>query len=160
MAAKNELMKLNSGDISLLLHSELPSVIEMPFGRLLFLGTINVAGIQYRENIDTILAGLDIGDVLTMVREPHNEYDKRAIALCDASDNLVGYVPRGNGQVLANLMDAGKSLIAVLSKVEYDVELLEKALEHLESVKDEDNRYSGFWYYPNDMVKVNIFMED
>ena len=159
MYSKNELMKLNSNDISVLLHSSEGSVLDMPFGRLIFLASVRIAGIQYTNDIDTILAELEVGDIMTLVREPANEHDSKAIAVYDRFDNRVGYVPRTSNEVLSHLMDAGKSMFAVLSRLSYDAEILEKALDNTYTVKEQYNP-DNFYYWPWNMMQIHIFMED
>ncbi len=159
MPSKYELMKFNSDDLSLLLHSSEGSVLEMPFGRLLFLASVRLNGIQYTNDIDTILAELEVGDILTLVREPDNVRDSNAISVHDRFGNHVGWVPRSSNEVLAHLLDAGKSIFAVLSRLSYNAEIFEKALNNTYTVKEQDDP-DNFDYWPWNMMQMHIFMED
>lgn len=49
---------------------------------------------------------LQVGQALTLEREPSNAYDSNAIkVLCD--EHFIGYVPKTSNAVLAALMDQG-----------------------------------------------------
>ena len=73
-----------------------------------------VAGFQYYEG-ERIWSSLNIGDPLTLVREPADPYDDKAVAVY-RQDNKIGYIPRKDNAVIANLMDQGRALRATLSK--------------------------------------------
>ena len=81
--------------------------------------TLNVAGLYYAEDIDEIFPKLEKGDKLNLFREPHNKYDKYAI-LVKYQGQKIGYVPRADNKVLANLMDAGKEIYGIIVKVGSD----------------------------------------
>lgn len=66
---------------------------------------VSVAGFQYYEG-ERLWPRLNPGDPLTLVREPDNPYDERAVALYWKDDKL-GYIPRADNAVIANLMDQG-----------------------------------------------------
>ena len=72
-----------------------------------------VAGFQYYEG-ERLWPRLSPGDPLTLVREPANPYDPNAIALY-RQDRKLGYIPRKDNAVIANLMDQGKHLKAFVT---------------------------------------------
>ena len=72
------------------------------------LTTLKVAGLQYGECSDSIFNN---SDVLTLVREPHNPYDKYAVAVY-MDNRKVGYIPRTNSRIVASLIDAGEKIEA------------------------------------------------
>ena len=76
------------------------------------LTTLKVAGLQYGECSDSIFNN---SDVLTLVREPHNPYDKYAVVIYKEKQK-VGYIPRTNSRIIASLIDAGEKIEA---KVRY-----------------------------------------
>ena len=43
--------------------------------------------------------------------------DERAILVLTDKGHKIGYVPRADNEILANLMDAGKELFAVISEI-------------------------------------------
>ena len=89
-----------------------------PFIEDIYLITVDIAGLYYVENIDEIFPELKKGTQLDLYREK-NEYDKKAIKI-KYNDNKIGYVPRKHNIILANMMDAGKKLYAVVEKVATD----------------------------------------
>ena len=72
------------------------------------LTTVKVAGLQYGEMADGTLLPTEN---LLLKREPHNTYDKNAIAIYRASKK-VGYIPKDNARILATLLDNGVMLKA------------------------------------------------
>ncbi len=74
-----------------------------------YLITLNVAGLYYIKNINEIFPKLEKGDKLDLYRQSDNEYDKYAI-LVKFNGEKLGYVPRSDNKILANLMDAGKEI--------------------------------------------------
>lgn len=71
-----------------------------------------VAGFQYYEGA-RLWPLLNPGDPLTLVREPANPYDDKAVVVYWKGDKL-GYLPRSDNTVIANLMDQGRALHARL----------------------------------------------
>jgi hypothetical protein len=82
-----------------------------PYEREIRLLECHVAGTTYRELGDVedrLVPGLSLG----LSRDPKNEHDERAILVHTADGQILGFVPRDDNEVLANLMDAGKILFA------------------------------------------------
>jgi hypothetical protein len=69
-----------------------------------------LAGFQYHAG-KTLWAQLRVGDALTLVREPDNAYDARAVRV-DWQGHKLGYVPRRENADVARLMDGGQRLEA------------------------------------------------
>jgi len=79
----------------------------MPFKQEIFLLEIVVAGTTHCKEIERVESAIVPEKVLTMKREPNNQYDEHAIAIY--SDHIrVGFVPAGMNLVCSRLMDAGK----------------------------------------------------
>jgi len=74
------------------------------------LGAQPVAGYQYHAG-RKVWSQLRVGDALSLVREPENVYDARAIRVEWRGEKL-GYVPRAGNEDLAQLMDQGAHLTA------------------------------------------------
>jgi hypothetical protein len=87
-----------------------------PFKQEIFLLEIIVAGTTYCKDLDTVEDDIVPEKVLVMKREPHNKYDKYAIAIyCDKV--RIGFVPADMNLVCSRLMDAGKMFFCrVVSK--------------------------------------------
>lgn len=87
-----------------------------PQGWALLLETY-VAGVHYHAFGDGRMP-MDEGMVLTLIREPGNQYDPSAIAVSTPSGLKLGYVPRRKNRLLARLMDAGWATRARLERLE------------------------------------------
>lgn len=76
-----------------------------------------VAGTSFRE-LDDIEAELNVQEQLIVKREADNEADKFAIALY-FKEVKAGYIPKSKNEVIANLLDAGKSFYGVIGEKEW-----------------------------------------
>lgn len=99
-------------------HAEPPQVLLGPLGgerrtaafsggaiRLLVQSS-PLAGFQYHAG--TILwERLQVGDALTLVREPDNPHDARAVRV-EWRGAQLGYLPRAENQAVADAMDRGE----------------------------------------------------
>ena len=90
------------------------------------------------EEIVGRIQALSEGDRLLLVREPENPYDERAILVQNLEGEKLGYIPRRKNEVLASLMDAGKSIYARVC--------------HLED-PEEDLPVSGY-------MDIDVYMDD
>ena len=88
--------------------------IPRPFAKPILLLKTYIAGMFFEKNVGKFLEPLEKDSRLTLLREPENKYDKFAIRVQDAQGNRLGYVPRQNNMVIANLMDAGKVVYATV----------------------------------------------
>ncbi len=78
-----------------------------PFTQEFFLLEIVVAGTSFCKEIETIENLIVSEKILTMKREPDNQFDEFAIAVY--CDNIrIGFVPGTLNLVCSRLMDAGK----------------------------------------------------
>jgi HIRAN domain-containing protein len=82
------------------------------------LGRTKVVGVT-KKNSDgqdrqDIVAGLDEGDWLSLVREPENPRDPNAIAVRTTNGDQVGYLSRDKAKELAKLADKNGDLKAVI----------------------------------------------
>ena len=125
-----------------LIASEKENLFIRPFSREIELIKTEVAGCRYRENIKEMLRKLKEGDHMTLIREPGNPYDGRAIMVMGPDESFLGYIPRRKNEVLSALMDAGKYLFARAEKV---------------TVPDADVEEGMYWY---DVLIIQVFMED
>ncbi len=138
-STRGEITKISPADLSAVLHSgELPK----PFSRNIMVWSGYLRGAQYQENIIQVTSKLEVGDRLNIFREPKNIKDEMAIFVKDKDGNRLGYIPRENNQILANLMDAGKSFYGIISEI-----------THYESDEDEN-------YEPWKMIRIELYMED
>jgi len=69
-----------------------------------------LAGFQYHAG-KTLWPQMQVGDVLTLVREPGNPHDARAVRV-EWQGHKIGYVPRRENADVARFMDGGQKLTA------------------------------------------------
>ena len=81
------------------------------------------------DAIETIIAGLREGDILTLTHETDVEYC--TISVTDKFGQKIGYLKGGNCKIIARLMDAGKQFKAVLSPKEPEYSEHEKQYPEL-----------------------------
>lgn len=77
--------------------------------------TIQVVGVTLPQR-RTFVQKLKVGDALTLVREPQNEYDTRAIRVNDSEGNQVGYFAKDCNCVYAPKIDMGFKYEVVVEK--------------------------------------------
>lgn len=76
------------------------------------LQTSSLAGFQYHHG-EMLWSQLAIGQPLQLVREPGNAHDPRAVRI-DWQGFKLGYIPRLDNAAVAQLLDRGESLEAVI----------------------------------------------
>lgn len=69
-----------------------------------------VAGFQYHQG-ETLWMQLAAGQPLTLVREPGNRFDQRAVRI-DWQGEKLGYIPAIDNAAISQLMDRGETLSA------------------------------------------------
>lgn len=77
-----------------------------------------VAGTSFRHLVD-VEKDLKSEVKLELKREPKNKFDELAIAL-HFKDSKIGYIPRERNEVIARLMDAGKSFYGLIVAKEWE----------------------------------------
>lgn len=77
----------------------------------------HVAGFQYYEG-PRLISRLRPGEQLTLVREPANPYDDKAIAVYSSAGRKLGYIPRFINEIPAGNLDAGGKLAAVVKETD------------------------------------------
>jgi hypothetical protein len=111
----NELVKYQPGLLSGLAGGALSLDV---FSRDILLLTTHIAGIMHQDP-EAIFDAISEGDILQLKREPANKYDKLAIAVWRGTIKC-GYVPREKNEVIANLMDAGKTVFAKAGNIDWE----------------------------------------
>jgi hypothetical protein len=72
-----------------------------------------IAGFQYHEG-ERLWSLLAKGDPLTLVREPDNEYDKRAVRV-EWQGHKLGYIPRRDNATISQMLDRSETLMAKIA---------------------------------------------
>ena len=91
-----------------------------PFSQEIYLTHFPIAGAYYVEGWADLVADMQAGDTLNLLREPENEHDTYAIKVVDAAQKKLGYMPRRMNHIPARLMDAGKLLYVKITRVDAD----------------------------------------
>ena len=120
MEEKKELSNLTTSEVGLLLHSEIMNGVGLPFSRNILLITVFVAGCTHVKGFARLARKLKVDDRLKLIREPKNEFDERAILVKSPEGKKLGYIPRKHNTVIASLMDAGKSVFAIVREINFD----------------------------------------
>lgn len=115
----SNIQKSDKKNIITLINKGAHLELGKPFQREILLIKTYIAGTSYVENIDDIEEGIVKGTKLALFRETNNKHDKLAILIKDEKGNKLGYIPRGNNEILARLMDAGKLIYAVVKDKGY-----------------------------------------
>ena len=74
-----------------------------------------LAGFQYHAG-KTLWPQMQVGDALTLVREPDNPHDARAVRV-EWQGHKIGYVPRRENADVARFMDGGQALVARIARL-------------------------------------------
>jgi len=69
-----------------------------------------LAGFQYHAG-RALWPRMQVGDALTLVREPDNPHDAKAVRV-EWQGHKIGYVPRRENADVARFMDGGQTLVA------------------------------------------------
>ena len=71
-----------------------------------------VAGFQYHRG-ETLWPQLATGQPLTLIREPGNRFDQRAVRI-DWQGEKLGYIPARDNAAVSQLLDRGEKLSALI----------------------------------------------
>jgi hypothetical protein len=123
------LINANTGFPSLFHIANANQNLPMPFAREIFLFACYIAGTNFRPEIAKIEPKLKIGAKFRLQREPKNGFDELAIAVYDADNNHLGYIPKSKNEVPARLLDVGKNLCAILIAKEWNDSWLKLDIE-------------------------------
>ncbi|NDP48902.1 MAG: HIRAN protein, partial [Sulfuriferula multivorans] len=74
-----------------------------------------LAGFQYHAG-KKLWPQMQVGDALTLIREPDNVHDAKAVRV-EWQGQKIGYVPRRENTDVARFMDAGQTLVARINRL-------------------------------------------
>jgi len=74
-----------------------------------------LAGFQYHAG-KTLWPQMQVGDALTLIREPDNPHDARAVRV-EWQGHKIGYVPRRENADVERFMDGGQALVARIARL-------------------------------------------
>lgn len=112
---ENELSIKKEGLVSLVEEHNLGSIIK-PLTKEIHLFDSFVAGTTHLAD-PSVLDTIKVGDKLSLLRE-NNKFDSNAVMILTDERKKLGYVPEKDNIIFARLMDAGKLLIAKITKIE------------------------------------------
>lgn len=112
--SNNELTVHKENLVSVIENKGLDYVIK-PLSQEIHLFDSYVAGTTHLKD-KSVLENIKVGDSLSLQRED-NKFDSNAIIVLNSAKKKLGYVPEKDNIVFARLMDAGKLLMAKISKI-------------------------------------------
>ncbi len=74
-----------------------------------------LAGFQYHAG-KKLWPQMRVGDALTLIREPDNVHDAKAVRV-EWQGHKIGYVPRRENTDVARIMDGGQTLVARINRL-------------------------------------------
>lgn len=74
-----------------------------------------LAGFQYHAG-KALWPQMRVGDALSLIREPDNAYDVKAVRV-EWQGHKIGYVPRRENADVARFMDDGRKLVARINRL-------------------------------------------
>ena len=77
----------------------------------------DVVGMKYVDNLAEKLRDVEVGDEVSLLRDPGNAHDANAIAVVVPGGNRVGWIPRACNSEAALRIDRGERLAAVVSDI-------------------------------------------
>ncbi len=101
--------------VSLVEEHDLGTMIR-PLTKEIHLFDSFVAGTTHLAD-SSVLSTVKVGDRLSLMRED-NKFDSNAVMILTGEKKKLGYVPEKDNLIFARLMDAGKLLIAKITKIE------------------------------------------
>jgi hypothetical protein len=113
----NELVKYQPGLLKGLASGALSVDV---FSKDIFLFSTHIAGVMHQDP-EAIFEAISEGDTLQLKREPRNEHDELAITAWKGNIKC-GYVPREKNEVIARLMDAGKTVFGKVRMIDWEEE--------------------------------------
>lgn len=112
----NELTKTETGALVSAIDKHGVGELLKPLIREIHLFDSYVAGTTHLED-QSVLEEIKAGDRLNLLRED-NKFDEHAVMILTEDGKKLGYVPQKDNIIFSRLMDAGKKLIAQISKIE------------------------------------------
>jgi hypothetical protein len=97
-----------------LLHGEENPLAS--FSKDIPLGSQLIVGARFQGGADDLLRDLKTGKHVTLMREPDNRFDPKAVMVLDDGGRRIGYIPRDSNETVSALLDAGKYIYGIVSK--------------------------------------------
>ncbi len=112
----HEITKTETGSLVSTIDKHGVGEMLKPLIREIHLFDTYVAGTTHLDD-KSILDEIKVGDKLNLLRED-NKFDEKAILILTEAGVKLGYVPEKDNVIFSRLMDAGKKLIAKITRIE------------------------------------------
>ena len=112
----NELEVKKQGDLVAAIGKQGIGEMIKPLQKEVHLFDSYVAGTTHLKD-KSVLEEIAVNDKLTLMRES-NKFDDNAILVITGDKKKLGYVPEKDNLIFARLMDAGKMLMAKITRIE------------------------------------------
>ncbi len=90
--------------------------LASPFMKEIYLTRQAIVGTRYVGGSDELVEDLEPGSRITLIREPDNRFDPKAVMALDEQGRKLGYIPRQDNTLISALMDAGKYFYGIITK--------------------------------------------
>ena len=92
--------------------------IGTPFTREIRLKSMQaIVGMRFQGGALDLIRDLKPGSRITFIHELENQYDRNAVMALDEQGRKLGYIPRMENAILSALMDAGKYIYGIVTKI-------------------------------------------
>ena len=86
-----------------------------PFRREIFLKECQVDGVIEIDDVLAKVEAITVGDIITLRRRLKGGVEPHTVALESGDGEEIGFVPKADREIVANLLDAGKKIVAKLA---------------------------------------------
>lgn len=114
------------------------------FSKDIPLGSQMIVGMRFQGEAQEMAYDLTQGARISLMREPGNRFDPKAVMVLDKDGRRVGYIPRTSNEIVGALLDAGKVIYGIVND------------EHLGSADPEGN---GRGQVPF-TLRIDLFMRE
>ena len=86
-----------------------------PFKREIFLKECQVDGLIEIDDVLAKVEGVSVGDIIMLRRLVKGGVESHTVVLESGNGEQIGFVPKADREIVANLLDAGKKIVAKLA---------------------------------------------
>lgn len=114
------------------------------FSKDIPLGSQLIVGMRFQGGAHEMAGQLTNGARVSLMREPDNAYDPKAVMVLDKDGRRVGYIPRTSNEIAGALLDAGKIVYGIVND---------------ENLNPESPESNGTGQVPT-TLKIDLFMRE
>ena len=86
-----------------------------PFKMEIFLKECQVDGVIEIDDVLAKVEGVSVGDIIMLRRLVKGVVESHTVVLESGNGEQIGFVPKADREIVANLLDAGKKIVAKLA---------------------------------------------